>query len=165
MKNFRYYLGLVLLTAVGGVGWWVFQSQEIAAKPGALFYPDDVQLVAEGKELYGANCASCHGVNLEGAQNWKTPGEDGLLPAPPHDETGHTWHHPDEMLFGIIKFGLAEFANLENYKTNMPIYKDSMSDEEIVAVFSYIKSTWPQEIQNGHDEMNQRNAEAKSPGA
>ena len=28
-----------------------------------------------------------------------------MLPAPPHNETGHTWHHPDEMLFAITKYG------------------------------------------------------------
>ncbi len=162
MENFRYYLAAALLVILGGAGWWIYQGQQVVAKPGALFFPEDIQLVAKGQELYGARCAACHGVNLEGAADWKTPGADGLLPAPPHDETGHTWHHPDEMLFGITKFGLAEFANLENFKTNMPIYKNIMSDEEIIAVFSYIKSTWPPEIQAGHDELNRQNFEAKS---
>jgi len=44
-------------------------------------------------ENYQELCASCHGVNLEGQPNWREYKADGSLPAPPHDEAGHTWHH------------------------------------------------------------------------
>ncbi len=159
------YLAIAGVLVLAGGGWWFFSQQAQEAKPGAIFLPDNGALVAMGKELYGANCASCHGVNLEGEADWKSPGPDGLLPAPPHDETGHTWHHPDAMLFGITKLGLAEIANLEDYETNMPVFKDIMSDEEIIAVFSYIKSTWPPDIRARHDEVNLRAQEAKSKGA
>ena len=45
-----------------------------------------------GFNNYQEYCASCHGVNLEGQANWRSRNQDGTLPAPPHDETGHTWH-------------------------------------------------------------------------
>ena len=45
----------------------------------------------KGEALYKEHCASCHGAKLEGQPNWRQIGKDGLLPAPPHDRTGHTW--------------------------------------------------------------------------
>ena len=62
----------------------------------------DTQLVT-GRQLYVAHCASCHGANLEGQANWQTRRPDGKLPAPPHDATGHTWHHADRVLFDITR--------------------------------------------------------------
>ena len=115
--------------------------------------PDDPATTALGKQVYGEHCASCHGENLEGQENWKSPGPDGLLPAPPHDETGHTWHHSEKLLFNLTKFGLAKVAGLKDHKTNMPVYEDILSDHEIIAVLSYIKSRWPKDLQRRHTEM------------
>lgn len=121
---------------------------------GALFNPDDPALVAQGKAIYFAHCASCHGRNLEGQPNWRGYDKDGYLPAPPHDETGHTWHHPDRLLFAITKFGVAKAANLKNYKTRMPVFDDVLTDEEIVAALSYIKAQWPKDLRRRHDTLN-----------
>ena len=77
-----------------------------------------------------------------------------MLPAPPHDETGHTWHHTDEVLFELTKYGLAKMSGLTDHKTNMPTYEGVLSDEEIIAVLSFIKSRWPEDVRNRHDEMN-----------
>ncbi|MCY4361382.1 MAG: c-type cytochrome, partial [Gammaproteobacteria bacterium] len=46
--------------------------------------------VSAGQTLYQEQCAACHGANLEGQPNWRSANDDGTLPAPPHDETGHT---------------------------------------------------------------------------
>ncbi|MDO8276710.1 MAG: hypothetical protein Q7T63_01135 [Burkholderiaceae bacterium] len=35
------------------------------------------------------------------AASWRSPGADGRTPAPPHDETGHTWHHDAAPLIDI----------------------------------------------------------------
>ena len=66
----------------------------------------DAAVVSLGKQVYAQNCASCHGVALEGQANWQQRDADGYLPAPPHDETGHTWHHPDSYLFLLTKYGI-----------------------------------------------------------
>ena len=118
-----------------------------------LLKPSDKKLVAVGKRIYADNCASCHGKNLEGAPNWRRPKADGKLPAPPHDISGHTWHHADQVLFDLTKYGLKKFAG-NNYQTDMPVYNGVLSDEEIVAVLSFIKSTWPENIRAYHDELN-----------
>ena len=118
--------------------------------------PDDQDLVVLGKLVYENNCASCHGVDLEGQERWREPDADGYMPAPPHDETGHTWHHPDEYLFFMTKYGLEEIIGQE-YPNNMPVYKDILSDEEILASLSFIKSTWSREIKLQHDKINEMN--------
>ena len=69
----------------------------------------------------------------------------GKLPAPPHDETGHTWHHSDKQLFTITKFGLAAIA--PGYESDMPAFEDVLSDDEIRTILDYIKSTWPERPQ------------------
>lgn len=53
----------------------------------------------------------------------------GFLPAPPHDERGHTWHHPDRVLFEVTKLGVAKAANLKDYKTRMPVFEGILEDK------------------------------------
>jgi mono/diheme cytochrome c family protein len=114
---------------------------------------NDTSSVAQGKALYVENCATCHGVNLEGEPNWKQRTPEGLMPAPPHDQTGHTWHHPDAILFAITKQGSAAVVGQE-YESNMPGFEDSLSDQEIWEVLGYIKSTWPDRVIKMHNDMN-----------
>lgn len=105
--------------------------------------PRDASKVAEGGKLYKQHCASCHGAKLEGQPNWRQRLPNGRLPAPPHDESGHTWHHPDSVLFGITKHGLVSGKYAPpSYESDMPAFGDKMSDEEIRAVLAYIKSHW-----------------------
>jgi mono/diheme cytochrome c family protein len=65
------------------------------------------------------------------------------MPAPPHDDTGHTWHHPDAVLFGITKEGLVPGVYAPpGYQSDMPGFGGTLSDEEIRAVLAYIASRW-----------------------
>ena len=122
---------------------------------GVRLAPDDAQVVALGAQVYATECAACHGTALEGQPDWRNPGADGLLSAPPHDATGHTWHHDDATLFTLTKHGLAGL--MENAPpSGMPAYEGVLTDGEIVAVLSYIKSTWPAEVQARHDATNKR---------
>ena len=118
-----------------------------------LLLPDDAKVVTLGQELYAVECAACHGERLEGQADWRVRGEDGLLPAPPHDASGHTWHHDDETLFTLTKYGLAGL--MENPPpSGMPAYDGVLTDDEIIAVLSYIKSTWPADVRAHHDALN-----------
>lgn len=118
-----------------------------------LLKPDDAEVVALGQDIYADQCAACHGARLEGQPNWRMRGADGLLPAPPHDATGHTWHHDDATLFTLTKYGLAGL--MENAPpSGMPVYEGVLSDDEIIAVLSFIKSTWPEDLRAYHDALN-----------
>lgn len=102
--------------------------------------------IREGRELYVTYCASCHGINLEGQPNWRQPLPNGSMPAPPHDATGHTWHHPDAFLFQITKEGGQSVAP-QGYISGMPGFGHVLSDGQIWMVLEYIKSSWPPDVQ------------------
>lgn len=116
--------------------------------------PRNAELVALGAEVYAAQCASCHGATLEGEANWRERRPDGLLPAPPHDETGHTWHHPDALLFQLTKYGPPKEIDGKPYLSAMPAFEGTLTDREILAVLSYIKSRWPDDVAARHDLLN-----------
>ena len=117
--------------------------------------PNDAPTIILGGSVYAKNCASCHGANLEGQINWRQRDSNGYLPAPPHDESGHTWHHSDQYLFLMTKYGIEKIIG-KKYQNNMPAYEGILSDDEIIAVLSYIKSMWPKSIREKHDQINAR---------
>lgn len=112
----------------------------------------NVDLVDMGRGIYGTECAGCHGAKLEGQQNWQTRLATGKLPAPPHDASGHTWHHSDRVLFDITKRGPAAYPS--GYPTDMPAFGDRLSDKQIAAVLAFIKSSWPTEIRTRQAKAN-----------
>jgi mono/diheme cytochrome c family protein len=130
------------------------------AQTGALFAYQDKSVVALGKTLYRQNCAACHGVNLEGQEGWQDKLKDGKRLAPPHDATGHTWHHPDPQLFAITKYGIESLLT-RPYPNDMPLYEEILDDTGIKAVLAYIKSSWPKEIQDRHNLINERYAKTR----
>jgi mono/diheme cytochrome c family protein len=136
-------LGLVLIGALRG------GASPLGADPTVA------REVALGREVYLARCASCHGVNLEGQPNWKDGPLNGPSPAPPHDANGHTWHHPDALLFDIVKNG-GQQSSPETYINAMPAFGGVLSDREIWAVLSYLKSTWPPDILAAQEEVNRQ---------
>jgi mono/diheme cytochrome c family protein len=90
------------------------------------------QRVSEGRTLFAENCASCHGV----------PGvsHPPLPQAPPHDESGHTWHHADRLLFQWV-------LDRPPLATLMPAFRGKLTEEQVLSILAYIKSTWPEDIQ------------------
>ena len=139
---------------VGGIIFY-FSSTLDKTEAGIRLQHKDHAVVNLGKAIYAENCASCHGVVLEGQANWRQRDAEGYLPAPPHDETGHTWHHPDPYLFLMTKYGIEEMIG-KSYPNNMPAYEDKLTDDDIIAALSYIKSTWSGRIQRQHDQTNAR---------
>ncbi|MHA6344296.1 c-type cytochrome [Roseivivax sp. CAU 1761] len=98
---------------------------------------------ADGRALYLEHCASCHGAELEGQPDWRQPLPSGRLPAPPHDATGHTWHHPDRVLRDIILRGTAAVVG-GGYESDMPGFDGRLSTAEVDAILDYLKSEWPE---------------------
>lgn len=117
--------------------------------------PRDSAQVARGQALYSKHCASCHGAKLEGQPEWKQRRPNGRLPAPPHDASGHTWHHPDLVLFDITKRGASAVVG-RGHQSDMPPFAGMMSDEEIWSVLAFIKSSWPPDIQQKQAQVNAR---------
>lgn len=116
----------------------------------------DPQQVARGAEIYALNCAECHGANLEGEAGWKLQNPDGSFRAPPHDASGHTWHHPDDVLFRIVREGTAAVVG-GGYESDMPGFADVLSDADIRAVLDYIKSTWPERERRYQERVSEAN--------
>jgi len=140
--------GAALGLAFAGGIWW----KVAAAQPGILPYTDP-ETVARGAEVYEGYCASCHGAQLQGQPNWRERDAEGYLPAPPHDETGHTWHHPDEQLIALTWYGTARLVG-GDYKSRMPGFAGTLSQDDVVAVLAYIKSTWPDAVIDRHNAVN-----------
>jgi mono/diheme cytochrome c family protein len=140
MRRIASVVALGSAIALTGAGAWFAYGSPAATGPNAR------SEVAAGKAVYAQNCAVCHGVNLEGQKDWRIRKPDGKLPAPPHDASGHTWHHSDQQLFEITKNSLKNIV--PDYESDMPAFKDVLSDDQIAAVLAYIKSTWPQQIQD-----------------
>lgn len=114
--------------------------------------------VTLGQAIYAERCASCHGADLAGQPNWKSPLPSGRMPAPPHDASGHTWHHPDGVLFRITKEGPAAVVS-GRYESDMPGFAGLLADDEIRAALVYIKSTWPERERQYQAEMSRRERE------
>ena len=139
-KKIMWGVGLVALLLLGVAG-----AMALASAPSYAIDPTNTQTIALGKEVYDIQCASCHGANLEGEVGYGQESEDGLLKAPPHNETGHTWHHNNSYLIDSIKKGGARLQGA-NGTSAMPAYENILTPEEIGAVLAYIQSTWPEDI-------------------
>jgi len=135
-------IGLVAAAALGAAVWGRVSDHKSAMA--VVAQPADADPAA-GAALYAGNCAACHGAMLEGQENWQIPAADGSLRAPPHDVTGHSWHHPDSMLFAYTRRGgKAVMADLEmNFDSGMPGFGDRLSDAEIWNILAFIKTQWP----------------------
>ena len=71
----RYLVWSVPITVVAAAfTYWLSTSASSDVGSASKAESSDIQ---EGALLYADNCASCHGANLEGQPEWRTPGADG----------------------------------------------------------------------------------------
>lgn len=133
--------GALLAVALGALAAW-----RVSTTPDAKTLPPlamaDARQIEEGRALYAQHCAACHGVKLEGEPDWRQRKPSGRLPAPPHDDSGHTWHHPDEVLLEITRKGMRAPIAPEGYESDMPGFEGVLSEAQIRAVLGYIASRW-----------------------
>ena len=113
----------------------------------------DKAVVARGKVLYASHCAGCHGAHGEGQAAAGLPVGPGPL-APPHDETGHTWQHPDFALIQVTKSGESTASCRKLEDGVMPKFQEALTDRDILDVLSYIKSKWPAETIKSQEAIN-----------
>lgn len=107
-----------------------------------------------GRQVYEQNCASCHGANGEGGENWRQRKPDGKFPPPPLNGTGHTWHHPLAILRYVIKNGSP------GGQGDMPAWKDKLSDQQVDSVIAYVQSWWSPQVYTAWREIDQRARES-----
>lgn len=150
MNKYLVIAGGVALIAALGVG-YLARSPQTASAVATVGDP------VAGQAIYLESCAVCHGVNLEGQPDWQSPGDDGRLPAPPHDKSGHTWHHADQLLFTYTKLGGKETLAQQgiNFDSAMPGFADQLSDQQIWDILAYIKSTWPDRERQAQEQRNE----------
>jgi mono/diheme cytochrome c family protein len=139
LKPLLLLLGILLLLEI----FWPIKSDT-----GIQLDATDQVRIAQGKKIYAHNCARCHGIHLEGQPDWRTEGLHGW-PAPPHDDSGHTWHHPDAQLIQIVKEGM---KGAGDGASNMPAFGKILSDHEVISVLSFIKSQWSPEHQKAQEQ-------------
>lgn len=106
----------------------------------AVVFKSDPARYTKGLELYQQNCVTCHGRQGEGAVNWQKRDAQGKFRAPPLNGSGHTWHHPKQVLMDIIHNGTMRLGG------SMPSWKDKLTDEQIEDILYWIQSQWPREI-------------------
>ncbi len=157
MKTRNGWSATLGIPVLGSVGLAILVALALLPNRTTAIDASDVRLAAAGKEIYAGYCSFCHGANLEGQPNWRERLPHGRMPAPPHDASGHTWHHADAMLFDIVKEGLVpgKYAP-PGYQSDMPGFGSTLSDAEIRAVLAYIKSTWPEQIRARQSEVSRR---------
>ena len=73
-------VGTVALT-VAGLHYYSMSTETVSQE--IKLEPNNINLVTVGRTVYLQNCASCHGIQLEGQKNWRRRNSDGYLPAPP----------------------------------------------------------------------------------
>ncbi len=135
-SRMKVFIAFAVIVAIGitALVWFDFRQPD-----------NNAEILARGEVLYGENCASCHGVNLEGQKNWRTRNQDGTMPAPPHNNDGHTWHHDDRLLFDYTKLGGAQAMadrGLSDFNSGMPAFEGILSDAEMDDLWAFIRSTW-----------------------
>jgi mono/diheme cytochrome c family protein len=149
-QSIRAYATLPILA--GALAFFIFTAPAMGQR--LVADPDDAGQVQRGAAVYGKFCAQCHGARLEGQPNWRQRLPSGRMPAPPHDETGHTWHHPDPMLFDLTKQGVLGFAPA-GYESDMPAFGETLSDQQILDALAFIKSRWPPSVRDRHKRLNE----------
>ncbi|MDX6748557.1 cytochrome c [Geminicoccaceae bacterium 1502E] len=153
MRSAALAAGAVAVAALGAALLWNSNGEEGASGAAPA-------MLEQGRQVYAESCASCHGARLEGQPGWKTPLPSGRMPAPPHDASGHTWHHGDGLLLRIVRDGTAAVVG-GGYESDMPGFAGLLSDEEIRAVLAFIRSGWPARERAYQAEMTRREGETR----
>jgi len=109
----------------------------------------DFSTVMQGSRLYQQQCAVCHGEQAQGNPAWRTRGSNGILLPPPLNGSGHTWHHPLDLLRQTVLQGGIPTGG------SMPAFKGKLKTAEIDAIIAWIQSRWPEEIFKNWEKTNQ----------
>lgn len=100
--------------------------------------------VSQGQVLFADHCATCHGAQGQGANNWTQANALGVRPAPPLNGSGHAWHHSLADLTQTVAQG----------RGAMPAWKGTLSEAEIMATLAWVQNQWPNAIYTAWSQAN-----------
>ncbi len=136
------------MASVGGKAWMggvlllALTLASACARPSGRSPGGSDAEIRRGESLYRQYCIGCHGGPTGGS----------MMDYPPrHNANGHTWHHPDCQLKGIIQNGGdAMTAMMRRMMAPpstpaMPAFRGVLTDEEIEAILAFIKTWWTEE--------------------
>ena len=114
-------------------------------------------VLESGRVLYAASCQACHG---------DQQGVGRLALVPSHDSGGHTWHHPDGQLLQTVLDGtsaIRESLGLPPSDIEMPPFMERLTQKEVLAILSYIKTWWTEEQRDSQAAVSRQWEEANTP--
>jgi len=106
---------------------------------------DLAQLLARGATLHTISCQPCHG---------DRHGKGSIGRAHPHNESGHTWHHPDAQLKDWILHGKPGPGF-----SVMPAFT-YFTEDDVEGILAYIKTWWTSEQREMQADISRRYQEA-----
>jgi mono/diheme cytochrome c family protein len=89
-----------------------------------------------------------------------------MMDMPPrHNANGHTWHHSDRQLIDTILNGSGEMGEMMRSMmgdpgVRMPTFRGVLTEEDVKAILTYIKTWWTPEQQQFQADISQRYQEA-----
>ncbi len=95
-------------------------------------FAGDASAAAAGAETYSTYCASCHGPEGKG----DGPAAAALDPAPPDFSDAQVMSTMDD---AYIFWRISEGGAMEPFNSSMPAWGDSLSDEQIWQLVSYLR--------------------------
>ena len=112
----------------------------------------DAKDIANGKNLFAKNCATCHGPAGIGSQSpaLKKKRTDGKYQPPALNGTAHTWHHAPDLLRNIIAKGGKSYG--KGYEGWMPEYDKTLTQKQRDDILKYVHALWPEKIRKRYDE-------------
>lgn len=93
-----------------------------------------------GEKIYQQHCIGCHKAQAQGTREWKKTLSNGHYPPPPLNGSAHAWHHSLRSLSRSVKNGGVPLGG------TMPAFKQTLSNQEILAVIAYFQSFWSDKI-------------------
>lgn len=95
-------------------------------------FTGDHEAAEAGAEIYKVNCATCHGPEGKG----DGPTAVGLDPQPASLADAHMM---EEMNDGALFWRVSEGGMMEPFNSVMPAWKETLSEDEIWQVITYIR--------------------------
>ncbi len=108
-------------------------------------HSNSAETLARGAKSYTISCQPCHGDRY---------GKGSIGTAHPHNEMGHTWHHPDAQLKEWILHGKPGpgFSIMPGFKY--------LREHDVEAILALIKTWWTDEQREIQEDISRRSQEA-----